>query len=117
MASSSAHSVVNPVAHEHPLDVLLLTAADVLDERGGPRQPAHDRVGQDGALARRVTDLAPAGDGQTVEIAVQVLPTVRDFLTRRTRSVGPAALAVVLVVALITITAVLVIRRRRMREG
>jgi len=67
--------------------------------------------------ARRVSDLGPVGAGETVEIAVQTAPTVRDFLTRRTRSIGPAALAVVLVVALITITAVLVIRRRRMRQG
>jgi hypothetical protein len=66
--------------------------------------------------ARRVTDSATV-DGQTVEIAVQVVPTVRDFLTRRAYSLGPALGGGLAVVALITLGVVLVIRRRRMREG
>ena len=64
--------------------------------------------------ARRVTDLATV-DGQTVEIAVQIVPTVRDFLTRRAYSLGPALGGGLAVVALITLGVVLVIRRRRMR--
>jgi hypothetical protein len=65
--------------------------------------------------ARRVSDGAPVGDGETVEMAVRTGASIGEFLTRRALAIGPAVGGLA-AVALITLGVVVVIRRRRMRE-
>ena len=66
--------------------------------------------------AWRVTDRTLVGDGAPVEMAVETSATVRDLVQRRIGAGWPG-LALLFAVVIVTIAAVLVVRRRRVRQG